>query len=68
MKIQSIEKLNNNDLSELAGLVATIKRLIEMDYLHVSDSLPTSYISGTNKLLGQVYKEQEKREDEEYKY
>lgn len=68
MKIKNIEKLNNNDLSELAGLVATIKRLIKMDYFHVSDSLPTSYISGTNKLLEQVYKEQEKREDKEYKY
>jgi hypothetical protein len=66
MKIKSIESINNNDLSELAGLVATIKRLIERDYLHVSESLPPSYISGTNKLLEQVYKEQEKREDEEY--
>jgi len=68
MKIQSIEKLNDNSLSELADMLATIIGLIERDYLHVSDSLPTSYISGTNKLLEQVYKEQEKREDEEYNY
>jgi len=66
MKIQSIEKLNDNDLSELAGLVATIKGLIERDFLHVSDSLPDTYISGTNKMLEQVYKEQEKREEEDY--
>lgn len=66
MKIQSIEKLNDNDLSELTDLLGRIVGLIEQDFLHVSDSLPDTYISGTNKLLEQVYKEQEKREEEDY--
>jgi hypothetical protein len=68
MKIKNIKELDGNSLSELADLLGRIVGLIEQDFLHVSESLPTSYISGTNKLLEQVYKEQEKREEEEYYY
>jgi hypothetical protein len=68
MKIKNIKELDGNSLSELADLLGRIIGLIEQDFLHVSDSLPDTYISGTNKMLEQVYKEQEKREDEEYNY
>jgi hypothetical protein len=68
MKIKNIKELDGNSLSELADLLGRIIGLIKQDFKHVTDSLPTSYISNTNKLLEQVYKEQEKREDEEYNY
>lgn len=66
MKIKNIKELDGNSLSELADLLGRITGLIERDFLHVSESLPDTYISGTNKLLEQVYKEQEKREEEDY--
>ena len=65
MKIKNIKELDGNSLSELADLLGRIIGMIEQDFLHVSDSLPDTYISGTNKMLKQVYKEQEKREEEE---
>jgi len=68
MKIKNISEIDNNSLSELADLLGRIIGLIEQDFLHVSESLPDTYISGTNKMLDQVYKEQEKREELEYYY
>jgi hypothetical protein len=66
MKIKNIKELDGNSLSELVDLLGRITGLIERDFMHVSDSLPDSYMSGANKLLDQVYKEQEKREEEDY--